>query len=317
MDLLTVQDWAKTMHTETQDSDHGQAIDALASMLKDEASPADTAKTITAAYERFLKGKPTATTTEADGGPNKVVHFWVFNMCDAIRNLGNPSSTERLVELLCSISKQPDVHSSDESVVKHKESSGQESVYWRDLPGWISNFMDQCLCKWVWQFRHAAIDEEIIDLDHISDFYSEEMDDYFARGQQVLNATGFAARLFERGLYASELHQEAALAIKDGIEQPFDEHNKTKSQEELRYLLPIAATWLLIAGKKIYSISLANSLNDAEWSIGRREDQWGWCKQRWELWHHRLQRLANSEDIDDACRDFASRAARKMADIEV
>lgn len=132
----TVQDWKKAMHAETSDHDHHQAISALALLLDGEASPADTAKRITTAYENSPKA--TAGPTQI-GDCNKFHIFWALWMCEAIRRFGG--ATRLLADLLVEISRCPDVDTDDGPSKGHIN----RWVYWRGLPSWSFEFTEHGL----------------------------------------------------------------------------------------------------------------------------------------------------------------------------
>ena len=127
----TVGDWKTAMRRETSDLDHHRAIDAIALLLDDKASPADTAKRITTTYEASLKAARGPTRTDES---NKVQTFWALWMCEAIRRFDGAS--RRLADLLVEISSYPGVETNDGLPKKHTDGS----VYWRDLPGWLFEF---------------------------------------------------------------------------------------------------------------------------------------------------------------------------------
>ncbi len=124
--MTSVQEWKKEKYANTSDIDHRQAIDALASLLENKTSPAETAKAITAAYE------PRSKLNE------KIENFWVLYMCEAIRHFGDAAARERLVDLLGEISRLPDVKDADGSV----QSDPGDAVFWRDMPRWAYDFKE-------------------------------------------------------------------------------------------------------------------------------------------------------------------------------
>lgn len=124
------------MHAETSDSEHHQAIDALALLLENQESPADTAKAFTMVYENSIKTADRPTNVDSR---NKVHTFWALWMCDAIRTFEGAS--KRLVDLLVEVSRQPDIIGIDRSPKKHIDGS----IYWRDLPSWSFDFAEHGL----------------------------------------------------------------------------------------------------------------------------------------------------------------------------
>ena len=127
----TVQDWANAMKARTESANHHIAIDALASVLDDKASPFNAAEKITMAYGSSLKAL-----NNPDDSGNDISKFYALYLCDAIRTFGDASG--HMVDLLVEISKRPDAKHIDGSSVKHSNGS----VYWRDLPSWSYNFLE-------------------------------------------------------------------------------------------------------------------------------------------------------------------------------
>lgn len=140
--MESVQDWRNTERAATEDADHLRAIDAVASLLEGEASPAQAAEVITTTYESSLLetfGRPWELKTD-----DKVSYFWAGYMSGAARTFGSAQSRERLVNLLVEISKRPDLEDADGFVITGINVDG---VYWRDLPAWGRNFTSDGLCK--------------------------------------------------------------------------------------------------------------------------------------------------------------------------
>lgn len=102
--------------------------------------------------------------------------------------------------------------------------------------------------------------------------------------------------------------------LKVGLEHPWDansEYTARVDRDEWKTLIPMATTWLLIAGKAIY-----------EHCHCRKEDLYGgwqkgtWNLQRWNLWKQQLETFAKRGDFDDECRGLASQTVRKMVEVE-
>ena len=95
-----------------------------------------------------------------------------------------------------------------------------------------------------------------------------------------------------------------------GIEQPYNKTSRIKPKE-WQVLLPSATTWLLVAGKTIYSCCLLGEVEN-----GRRSRRRSWNPKLWECWKARLQSLAGQLDIDETCRALAAQTVMKMAEME-
>jgi hypothetical protein len=127
----SVEDYIQKVREHCSEPDDLQANEALALLLKGEASPAETAKIITAIYEPSLKagqGTPTGHLYYK----NKVWEFWGLSLSEVIREFGSAEMQARLFDLLVEISRQPNLTYADGSPIV--EGSGE--VYWKDLPGW-------------------------------------------------------------------------------------------------------------------------------------------------------------------------------------
>jgi hypothetical protein len=137
-----VEEYMQKVREHTSEPDHLQANEALVLLLKGEASPAKTARTITAVYEPSLKagqGIP----TDHLWYKNKVFEFWGLTFSAIVREFGSAEEQERLIDLLVEISRQPDLTYADGSPIV--ERNGE--VYWKDLPGWNFGFTEDGLRK--------------------------------------------------------------------------------------------------------------------------------------------------------------------------
>lgn len=163
---VTVQEWGSEQRAATDDDDHIQAINALVSLLENQASPTDAAKEITSAYEAWLRESPGPTEHLYS---NQVYYFFSFYFVDAIAAFGDVKSRDLLIELLKEISEIPDVKDVDGSSKKHES----DAVYWRDLP------------TWPFAFAYDA-------LGYNEEYTLDEMDDYLGQGPRLLNVSIFS-----------------------------------------------------------------------------------------------------------------------------
>lgn len=117
-----------------QDSEHQRAIDTIQSVLEDKTASNDAASTIAALYEPLIKR-----------GTLCVPTLWGI-FCDAARVLGGKQeNSERLVDLLNSISGLPDVKTAEGNPMTPAWSSA--GVYWRDLPEFTMIFREYGIGK--------------------------------------------------------------------------------------------------------------------------------------------------------------------------
>jgi hypothetical protein len=167
--------------------------------------------------------------------------------------------------------------------------------------------------------RMNIADNIVSGYDDPSDGYADELDDYLAQAPFSLNATEFAATVLADDKVALGLLAEADVFLKRALDQPYDKTGGVQARE-WQVLLPSAAAWFLIAGKKIYSVCLDDELIEADATLVTR-DKWGarrsvWGEQQWEHWKTRFKVLASHENINDECRSLSAQAAERMADIE-
>jgi hypothetical protein len=110
----------------------------------------------------------------------------------------------------------------------------------------------------------------MVDYRHAREFYPEQEDLFLAQSQQFLKATRFAAMLLSQNFFASTLPLHASYILQIGIEHSYDKHSNEVAGvdcDEWRALVPVATTWLSIAGKTIYKHCLDEDLYDG-WEMG-------------------------------------------------
>ena len=143
-----------------------------------------------------------------------------------------------------------------------------------------------------------------------SEFFPEERDDYLARIPLLINATRFAAKLLQKGIFAFALPLEATCCLKLGLEYSYnDELSDGPEADEFPLLIPAATTWLLFAGETIYEHCSSGDTSNG-WDRGL------WNLQRWDLWKRQLTSFAKREDFNEECRELAEQTVKKMAEIE-
>jgi hypothetical protein len=140
--MESVQSYMEQVRENTEDPDHLRASEALASLVKGETSPSDTAKIITGTYASSLKSDRSV--PKGDRWYHSKFHeFWGRTFSDFVRHHSSTEAKELLINLLVEISRQPDLRYVDGSVAT--TDAGQ--VYWRDLPSWKFHFADEGLRK--------------------------------------------------------------------------------------------------------------------------------------------------------------------------
>ncbi|GAB7325712.1 hypothetical protein MBLNU13_g09679t1 [Cladosporium sp. NU13] len=169
--MISAQDWktANLVRCEDADgidADHVAAVEALASLLEGDMTPADAAQCITTTYAASVKvaeGPFKANSWKI----NKVYKFWRVFMSNAIRSFGSAEDQERLFKLLVEISRQPDLEDDDGIVIGDL----YLDPYWIDLPAYT--------------------------------IHPENKEMLLSMGQPLLNATRFAAMLLSKNEFAS------------------------------------------------------------------------------------------------------------------
>lgn len=311
--MASIEDWKRAVPTHSEDPVHAEAADAMALMLKGEVGPEDTAKRIAEIYGTELKSNNDSPDMNDE---EQVNYFWTYLMCDAIFTFSSAEQHERLFDLLVAISKQPDVKTPNGSVKKYCD----HDVYWRDLPGWSLSFATQASCESTpshYFGDFADINTPVYEKAH--QWTEHWLEDYLNQAPRLLNGTKFAAMLLEKNVFTINLPMEASDALKLGIEKLCtDKSNHYINSIEAQVLLPATTTWLLVAGKMIYSHCLNNEIERYGADLKTRQG-WGrgtWTIDRWEGWQERLHEIADLDDVNEECRDIALKTLRKMAAIE-
>lgn len=155
-----------------------------------------------------------------------------------------------------------------------------------------------------------ALPDYDTDFMRVQEFNHEEMDDYLAQIPRLVNATRFAAKLLQEGIFVSNLPHEASCQLKGGLEYPYnnDSYSGLEPEESIIHI-PSATTWLLFAGVTIYEHCSGGDTSDG-WARGT------WNLQRWEFWKSQLMSFAEREDFNEECRGLAEQAVKKMLEIE-
>lgn len=124
-----------------------------------------------------------------------------------------------------------------------------------------------------------------------------------AQRATLLNVMTFSALYLAHGQRDIGMPFHAEVSLMDGVQEPY------QTQEQQRRAatnVPPAATWILLAGEKIYELC-----KNRKAEKGR-----GFSLRRWALWKEKFGEIAANEGLDDRVRDFASRAALEMGRVE-
>jgi hypothetical protein len=295
MDLTVTQDWTKARRERLTSPDHLSALDAIAMVLSGSQSPSAAAAVVTKAYASYVE-RPLKNSGSSRLGP-----FWGM-LCDAVREFGSAHS--RLLDLLHEISTH------DANGSSAKDSFGV--IYWRDLPGFPYALCDDAIRSSLLHRIPASANDNISDYFHPYDYSPGELDEFLAQTPHLLNGTRFAATLFDQGFHipALNLPTQADYFLEDGIESSHNDNHFVKAQE-WKVLVPVSATWIVIAGKTIYRMCLDGQDVRPNSRIERV-----WDKPRWELWKEQLQVFGNRHDFNEECRRYATQALVRMVEVE-
>ena len=138
---MSIEAWADAARQDKyrQDAEHQRAIDTIQILLQGKIDSDSAAGTITSMYGSLLKCGP-----KVDLKTSPLTMFWGI-FCDSVRALGgNREIAERLIGLINSISKLPDLTDEYGNAITARR-WGSAGVYWRDLP------------DLAWMFREYAI----------------------------------------------------------------------------------------------------------------------------------------------------------------
>ncbi len=134
---MSVESWANAARgaRHRQTPEEQRAIDAFQGLLEGKSTPNIAAGTISLLYEPLLKGSPNSA---------HVRSLWEI-LCDAVRAFGGSKDlSERLLDLLDSISQLPDVTDEHGNAII---SEWKHGVFWRSLPELPIMFREYAICK--------------------------------------------------------------------------------------------------------------------------------------------------------------------------
>lgn len=127
-----------------------------------------------------------------------------------------------------------------------------------------------------------------------------------AQRAALMSVTKFGALYLAHGTQQIGMAFHAEVGLMHGVEEPYQ---TPEEQRRAPTNVPPAATWILLAGEKIYELCKAN--------LYRKDDQGrGYSLDRWALWKKRFGEIANVRGLTDGVKDIASKAASEMKRIE-
>jgi hypothetical protein len=295
-----------------QNSDHQAAIEALRTLLDDEKSHSEVAKTIADLYE------PAIRTRKGPGNYYDYIYTFWATLCDAIRTFGGSiEQSERLVDFLISISNLPDIEN-DEHGIPMTIFNRNKGVYWKDLPEFAV-----CCRDYLAPENYGAIGcvsgfiESLNGSEWSEDEHESVGDDWYPATQGLLNATTFSAGWASREGFdksVSIVRMDAEAALDHGLEDTSHDLDRPHEQQICAARVIVAATWILLAGDAIYRACVQAAQNPAP--EARNTTGLGLSMQGWRVWKDRLSTLAEDSRIDVRSRDLATQARDRMVGVE-
>ncbi len=147
-----------------------------------------------------------------------------------------------------------------------------------------------------------------------------EEGDWDAQALALLNATTFGAMYLALGRQSIGMPFHAEVSLMQGIEVPCQ---TLEQQRRAVMYVPPAATWVLLAGERIYELCKidhdrkdggpGSTPNGSEWLWGKGR---GYSLARWAFWKKRFSEIATTQELKDSVKDIAARAASEMERIE-
>lgn len=141
-----------------------------------------------------------------------------------------------------------------------------------------------------------------------------------AQAVPLLNATTFGAVSLSRGKQSVGMLFHAEISFMEGVEVA---HRTPDQQRRAAMYVPPAATWILLAGEKIFEFCKSDyNRKDSPPGSTPDGDEWLWGKGRgyslgrWAFWKRRFGEIAMTQGLQDGIKDIAARANSNMGKIE-
>lgn len=142
-------------------------------------------------------------------------------------------------------------------------------------------------------------------------------------GDQVVplvNATTFGAINFIHGKNSFGMPFHIEISLINGIETPYQ--HPEQYRRALMYVPP-AATWIILAGQKIYELCQGDyDRKDGAKGSTPEGDEWLWGQGRgyslgrWAFWKKRFGEIATTPSLKDLVKELSARAESEMSRIE-
>ncbi len=119
----------------------------------------------------------------------------------------------------------------------------------------------------------------------------------------LMNVVTFGAMYLSYGYKDIGMASHAEASFMDGVEVPYE---TLEEQRRAETVVPPAATWIFLAGDKIYELC----------KLGKLDKGRGFSLGRWAIWKRRFSEIAANERLMRSVTLIAARAAFKMGKIE-
>jgi len=134
-----------------------------------------------------------------------------------------------------------------------------------------------------------------------------------------LNVITFGAMYLVLSRHTTSLPTEAEGDFRDGLE---DDIQTLEDRRFANVLVPLAATWMLIAGEQFHKLCKTNYCHEVrEVSTRGKQFLWGestgYSLARWAFWKKRFAEIATMQELENSVKDTAARAASEMERIEI
>ena len=124
-----------------------------------------------------------------------------------------------------------------------------------------------------------------------------------AQRSRLMNVITFSALYLTHGHKDIGMSFHAEMSLMEAIEVPYQ---TPEQQRRAATVVPPAATWILLAGGKIYELCKS----------GEDDKRRGYSMGRWALWKEKLGEIATNRELGDDVRSIASKAVSEMERIE-